>query len=242
MEFYSKTDIGMLRKVNQDAVISRTLSESFAWSLICDGMGGTSGGDIASSIAVKEVAKYLEDNLSETLDLENMKNVMYNAIEIANNKIFEESLQNKLLSSMGTTVVLCIVKNSTMHVMYAGDSRVYLLSGAHIKQITKDHSIVQEMVDRGEITQKDARNHPQKNIITRALGIDKDIEVDYLEANLNKGDMILLCTDGLTNEVSDDDIYDICVNNDISKVPERLIKKANLSGGRDNITVSVAQI
>ncbi len=243
MEFYSKTDVGLLRKVNQDAVNSKALGENFAWSLVCDGMGGTNGGDVASSIAIDEISKYLCTNLNNELSTENIKTTMHNAVESANTKIFEKSCSDKLLSSMGTTVVLCLVRKKMLYAMYAGDSRVYLLSKEEgIKQITKDHSIVQEMVDRGEITKHDAKNHPQKNIITRALGVDKDIELDYVEMELKKDDIVLLCTDGLTNEVDENDIYDICMNSEISKIPEKLIRKANKSGGRDNITVSVTKI
>lgn len=242
MEFYHKTDVGALRKVNQDAVASKVLSPNFAWSLICDGMGGANGGDVASNLAVSEVSNYLDENLSENMSLEEIKVLMYNAIENANNKIFEKSLKHAEFSNMGTTIVLCIVKDKTLSIMYAGDSRVYLLSKSGITQLTKDHSVVQEMVDSGEITPEDAKNHPQKNIITRALGVRENIQLDYVKENLNSNDIILLCTDGLTNEISDDNIYNFCMNNAISEIPEKLIRAANISGGRDNITVSVAQI
>ena len=143
---------------------------------------------------------------------------------------------------MGTTAVLCIVENDTLHIMYAGDSRVYLLDNEKIKQITKDHSVVQEMVDSGKITQEDAKNHPQKNIITRALGVRKNIELDYMKIKIKTNEIILLCTDGLTNEVSESEIHDICIKNNISEIPEKLIRKANKAGGHDNITVAVAQV
>ncbi len=243
MEFYSKTDIGLLRRVNQDAVESRVISTDFAWSVVCDGMGGTNGGDVASSMAIAEISKHLCDNLTETLNAEEIKIIMYNAIKSANTKIFEKARSDKLLSNMGTTVVLCIVRGEMLYTMYAGDSRVYVLSkGSGIKQVTKDHSVVQEMVDRGEITSRDAKNHPQKNIITRALGVDEEVELDYISTELKKDDIILLCTDGLTNEIDEKDIYNICMNNDISTIPEKLIRQANKSGGRDNITVAVAKI
>lgn len=243
MEFYSKTDIGLVRKINQDAVESKTVDTDFLWSIICDGMGGTNGGDVASSTAIKEISEYLCEHLNSSQTSEKIKVSMYNAIESANTKIFEKARSDKLLSNMGTTVVLGIVKESTLHVMYAGDSRVYVLNREHgIKQITKDHSVVQEMVDRGEITRHDAKNHPQKNIITRALGVDREVELDYIETKLKKDDIVLLCTDGLTNEVDEDDIYSICMNNDISKIPEKLVRQANKLGGRDNITVSITKI
>ncbi len=242
MEFYHKTDVGVSRKINQDAVVSKNLSSCFAWSLICDGMGGTSGGDVASELAVNEVSSYLDEKLSEDLSPDDMKILMYSAIEKANNKVFEKASENTALHGMGTTVVLCVLKDTTLHIMYAGDSRVYLISGKEILQLTRDHSVVQEMVDSGEITQEDAKNHPQKNIITRALGVRKDIELDYIQFALKPGEIVLLCTDGLTNEISDGDIRSICVNNDVSEIPEKLIRAANKSGGRDNITVSVTKI
>lgn len=242
MEFYCKTDVGVSRKINQDAVASRTLNSNFAWSIVCDGMGGTNGGDVASILAVSEVTEYLDDNLNEDTSAENIKILMYNAIENANNKIFEKASENTALRGMGTTIVLCVVNDKTLHIMYAGDSRVYVISKSGIRQVTKDHSIVQEMVDSGEITQEDAKNHPQKNIITRALGVRKDVELDYMQLSLESDEIVLMCSDGLTNEISDDEICSICANNDISKIPDKLIREANKSGGRDNITVSVTKI
>ena len=140
---------------------------------------------------------------------------------------------------MGTTVVLCVIENGTLHIIHAGDSRAYLINKSKIKQLSKDHSIVQEMVDSGEITPKEAKNHPQKNIITRALGVNADIKLDYTKAKLKEGDIILSCTDGLTNYLSERDIYKICSQNVLSSVTDKLVAEGNKRGGGDNITVSV---
>ncbi len=242
MNFYSKTDIGKVRISNQDAVNTRSINENLAWSLVCDGMGGSKGGDIASTMAVEEISNYINENLNEQFDFKNVKELMYNAIQDANLKIFQKASSSKSLKNMGTTVVLCIIKDDVLHIMYAGDSRVYLISDKKIRQVSTDHSIVQEMVDHGEITIQDAKNHPQKHIITRALGVIKDIKLDYIKVDLNKEDIVLMCTDGLTNELDDKEICKICLENSISLVPEKLIKKANKHGGNDNITVSAVKI
>ncbi len=239
MEFYSKTDVGKARKTNQDAVNVKEISDDFVWSVVCDGMGGTSGGDVASRTAVEEVTKYLDRNLNENKNFEKIKEIMYSAVQEANEAIYEKARKDDELSSMGTTVVLCAIVGDMLHVMHAGDSRAYLIDKSGIKQLSKDHSIVQEMIENGEITQKEAKNHPRRNIITRALGIEADIKLDYTQIKLQKDDIILLCTDGLTNHLDENQIFKICSNSDFSSVAKKLVDEANKHGGSDNITVAV---
>lgn len=239
MEFYSKTDIGKVRKTNQDAVKIKKISDNLAWSVVCDGMGGTNGGDVASHLAVEKITQYLDTYLNESENSEKIKEIMYTAVQESNSVIFEKAQNNEELNRMGTTVVLCVIEKDNLHIMHAGDSRVYLISKSKIKQLSKDHSIVQEMIDSGEITLKEAKNHPQKNIITRALGVNSDIKLDYTEIELKEGDIILSCTDGLTNYLSEKDIYKICSQNDFPSVAEKLINEGNKRGGSDNITVSI---
>ncbi len=239
MEFYSKTDIGKVRKTNQDAVNIKKISESRVWTVVCDGMGGTNGGDIASHTAVEEITKYLDSHLVGEEDSEKIKQIMYTAVQEANSIIFKKAQNTENLKRMGTTVIICVVTKDDLHVVHAGDSRVYLVNKSKIKQLSKDHSIVQEMIDSGEITPKEAKNHPQKNIITRALGVNPDLKIDYTRTKLEKGDVVLSCTDGLTNHLSEKEIYKICNQSDFSLVVDKLISEGNKRGGSDNITVSV---
>lgn len=237
---FSKTDIGRVRKVNQDAVKTEVISDNLAWSVVCDGMGGQAGGDIASEIAVIMISKFLSDNLSELKTSDEIKSVMYEAVSGANQAIYLKSEKDKNLKNMGTTVIVCVVNRNKLYVAHMGDSRAYLISNDKITQITTDHSMVQEMLDNGKLTIEEARNHPQKNIITRALGVSSDIKLEYNTIDIKKGDIVLSCTDGLTNTVEEQDIYNICKNpkNQEEAVSE-LITTGNKNGGNDNITVSL---
>ncbi len=242
MEFYSKTDIGRFRQSNQDAVRTKSLDDNFVWSAVCDGMGGTNGGEIASTTAINEIANYLDFHLYQQGSCEKMEETLKNAVQNANSIIFKYANKSKIFKKMGTTVVLGAVHNKVLHIAYAGDSRAYIIRENQIKQLTKDHSVVQQMIDSGEITKQDAKNHPQKNIITRAVGVHPEVEVDCIQTELKSGDIILMCTDGLTNHVSDENICKICLKNKFSEVANKLIYEANKLGGSDNITVSVIKI
>lgn len=237
---FSKTDIGRVRKVNQDAVKTEVISDNLAWSVVCDGMGGQAGGDIASNISVIMISKFLSDNLSELKTSDEIKSVIYEAVSSANQAIYLKSEKDKNLKNMGTTVIVCVVSMNKLYVAHMGDSRAYLISDDEITQITKDHSMVQEMLDNGKLTIEEARNHPQKNIITRALGVNPEIKLEYNTLDIKKGNIILSCTDGLTNTVEEQDIYNICKKCDNKEeAVGKLISKGNKNGGNDNITVSL---
>lgn len=237
---FSKTDIGRVRKVNQDAVKTEVISDNLAWSVVCDGMGGQAGGDIASNIAVIMISKFLSDNLSELKTSDEIKSVIYEAVSSANQAIYLKSEKDKNLKNMGTTVIVCVVSMNKLYVAHMGDSRAYLISDDEITQITTDHSMVQEMLDNGKLTIEEARNHPQKNIITRALGVNPEIKLEYNTIDIQKGNIILSCTDGLTNTVEEQDIYNICKKCDNKEeAVGKLISKGNKNGGNDNITVSL---
>ncbi len=237
---FSKTDIGRVRKVNQDAVKTEVISDNLAWSVVCDGMGGQAGGDIASNIAVIMISKFLSDNLSELKTSDEIKSVIYEAVSSANQAIYLKSEKDKNLKNMGTTVIVCVVSMNKLYVAHMGDSRAYLISDDEITQITTDHSMVQEMLDNGKLTIEEARNHPQKNIITRALGVSPEIKLEYNTLDIKKGNIILSCTDGLTNTVEEQDIYNICKKCDNKEeAVGKLISKGNKNGGNDNITVSL---
>lgn len=241
MEIYSKTDIGKKRSSNQDAVAGKIISEGLAWTVVCDGMGGASGGDIASNEAVEEISKVM-GSINESMSKENILGLMNKAVQAANTVVFNKSQSDESLHGMGTTVVLAVVSGSHLYVMHAGDSRAYLISGSEITQVGVDHSIVQEMVDSGEITSTEARNHTRKNIITRALGIGNLVELDCNTADLKPEDIVLVCSDGLSNHLEDDEICEIAKEKSLRTIAELLIDKCNIRGGKDNITVSLVRL
>lgn len=241
MEIYSKTDIGKKRSSNQDAVAGKIISEGLAWTVVCDGMGGASGGDIASNEAVEEISKVM-GSINESMSKENILELMNKAVQAANTVVFNKSQSDESLHGMGTTVVLAVVSGNHLYVMHAGDSRAYLISGSEITQVGVDHSIVQEMVDSGEITSTEARNHTRKNIITRALGIGNLVELDCNTADLKPEDIVLVCSDGLSNHLEDDEICEIAKEKSLRTIAELLIDKCNIRGGKDNITVSLVRL
>ena len=241
MEIYSKTDIGKKRSSNQDAVAGKIISEGLAWTVVCDGMGGASGGDIASNEAVEEISKVM-GSINESMSKENILELMNKAVQAANTVVFNKSQSDESLHGMGTTVVLAVVSGSHLYVMHAGDSRAYLISGSEITQVGVDHSIVQEMVDSGEITSTEARNHTRKNIITRALGIGNLVELDCNTADLKPEDIVLVCSDGLSNHLEDDEICEIAKEKSLKTIAELLIDKCTSRGGKDNITVSLVRL
>lgn len=239
MKFYSKTDIGKKRETNQDSVGGEIVSDNLAWTVVCDGMGGIKGGDVASTMAVEKITETIIRKLHPELSEDQITELMQDSIYEANKDIYEKSISQKELQGMGTTVVLGMIVGNNLYVMHAGDSRAYLISGPGIKQIGVDHSIVQEMVTSGQLTPEEAKNHLQKNIITRALGIGEKVELDYNKEKLKDQDVLLVCTDGLSNHLEDGEIYQIVCKEKLSDVPTALISECNCRGGKDNITVSL---
>lgn len=236
MIIHSKIDKGIIRNSNQDAFIAGQLAENITFAIVCDGMGGANAGNIASEIAVKTVSEYLYNSFRDNMTLNDFERTLKNAISSANLLIFNKAVKDEALKGMGTTIVAAIVKDNDAIIAHVGDSRIYLLND-EIKQLTKDHSIVQTLIENGEISPDDAKHHPRKNVITRALGVEAEVVADFDELTLNTNDTLLLCTDGLTNYVPEANIYEIFKQNDLSLVSETLVSKANENGGGDNITV-----
>ena len=239
MKAYAKTDIGKKRSMNQDYFYcSNNPVGSFQNLLIAaDGMGGHKAGDHASKLCVENIVKSISSNIHST-----PVTVFNEAIMAANKVVYEEARRYPQYEGMGTTVVACTLLDKTLYVANIGDSRLYLISD-EIKQVTSDHSLVEEMVKKGDITEREARVHPQKNIITRALGIDDQVHADYFEISVETSDIVLLCTDGLTNMIEDDDIeYIVKHSGSIEKAVNSLVAKANENGGYDNITVILAVV
>lgn len=236
MIIHSKIDKGIIRNSNQDAFIAGQLSENITFAIVCDGMGGANAGNVASEIAVKTVSEYLYNSFRENLTIDEIARLLSSAIKSANLQIYERATKNETLKGMGTTIVVAVALGNEAVISHLGDSRIYLVNDS-ISQLTKDHSIVQTLIESGKISEADAKVHPRKNVITRALGVEEDIIVDNDFITLTSGDTLLLCTDGLTNFVDVDTIFSTFKNNEISLVCEKLVELANLGGGGDNITV-----
>lgn len=234
MKTFSKTDIGMVREVNQDYVFVSDLPVGKLPNLfiVADGMGGHKAGEYASRFTVEVV----KDELARSTE-DGPEAMIRQAITSANQRLLETARQDSKLEGMGTTLVVATVIERTLYFANVGDSRLYLLNH-DIKQVSKDHSLVQEMVRLGGIKEEDAKNHPDKNIITRAIGAKEQVEVDFYEYRLKKGDIVLMCTDGLSNMVEDTEILHIVKGSrDIVEAVEGLINKANENGGKDNIGI-----
>ncbi len=241
MRVYGRTDIGRVRQSNQDAFVCGTLSETALFAVVCDGMGGANGGNIASAIAAKVTAERLVENYRNNMTMDSVRNILESAVSAANAEIYDAALADPSLRGMGTTMVVAVVCNDNVCVAHVGDSRAYSLTRKErrIQQVTTDHSVVQEMIAGGRLTQAEAKNHPRKHFITRALGVEETVECDFAVFPYPENGMILLCTDGLTNMVDTDEINIIAYSSGKDEIADRLIAAANMSGGSDNITVAV---
>ena len=238
MKTFSKTDVGRTRAVNQDYVLvcDQPIGNLPNLLIVADGMGGHNAGDYAS----RYVAEKVKEELAKSEE-DGPKAMMTKAISSANTNLIQISKQDDRLKGMGTTLVVATVIEHTLYFANIGDSRLYLLNDG-IKQLSRDHSFVQEMVRLGGINAEEAKRHPDKNIITRAIGAKEKVEIDFFEYRLKKGDMILMCTDGLSNMMEDDEIYRIVKSSrDLVEATERLIDRANDNGGKDNIGVVLAE-
>ena len=236
MKIIAKTDVGQLRSSNQDSYAAGEFRNGVAWVVVCDGMGGNAGGNVASSTAVKYISERITSSYRENMSSSSIKNLLVTAITNANYEIFDMAEANPELQGMGTTVVAAVITDTSLFVAHAGDSRAYIVSSNELIQVTRDHSVVQNMLESGEITEDEAVHHPRKNLITRALGVDENLKIDFTEEDTRADDRFLICTDGLTNFVSDEDIYRIVTETSGIDPVATLVDTANANGGGDNIT------
>ncbi len=242
MVIYGTSNVGKIRKDNQDSYLFDTFDTNCGFAVVCDGMGGASGGKTASLTAVNIFASNLA-NLSEDCSGDDVYEILNKAIDKANFDIYSKAIKDDSLHGMGTTLVSTVIVNDSAYFTNIGDSRAYLLRDGKLKRITRDHSAVQELVDQGLLTEHQARNHPNKNIITRALGVDKVIKYDFFVEKLEKDDIIIMCTDGVTNHVDDLEIpFEIIKQQNLETVPQKLVELANQRGGSDNSTVVIIKI
>lgn len=237
MRIFGFSDKGSIRTDNQDSFIYGELFDGSHYAIVCDGMGGVSGGSVASDIAVKAFKEEIEKKYHQFMSVSEMKRLIKEAVNVANSIIFEISSKETALSGMGTTIVFAIIIDGTAYITHIGDSRAYHIRDNKAIKLTKDHSFVQEMLDLGQLTTEEAKNHPKKNIITKALGVQKHIEGEFTTVNLEDNDILLLCTDGLTNYVEDEEIPTLIEYNDLEFSVNKCIKTAMERGGSDNITL-----
>lgn len=236
MIIHSKTDIGKSRSSNQDAYFAASLTSGAVFAIVCDGMGGANAGNVASETAVKIISEYVLHSYRLDMDSFDISKMLKNAIISANIEIYEMSQKNPELNGMGTTVVAVLVNRDKAVVINVGDSRAYHI-GEELTQITKDHSVVQSLIESGKITSEDAKVHPSKNVITRALGAEENVVTDSYEVTLSKESKLLICSDGLSSFAEEEEILNIFKSAEKEDITDELIELANNGGGGDNITV-----
>ncbi len=237
MKGFAKTDVGKAREMNQDYYSIPSSESDLQLYILADGMGGYNGGEIASRLAAETTKNYTQNNFKKIEhDKEAILKLVKDAMEYANMVVYEESKKDENLQGMGTTLDVCFIYNSKIYIGHVGDSRIYLIKKDIARKITKDHSYVQQLVEDKKITREEAEHHPKKNMLLKALGCTSYVEPDIRARNLEKDDILLMCSDGLTNMVEESKIYEV-VRENKEKAPEILVNLANNAGGYDNITV-----
>jgi protein phosphatase len=233
------TDKGKIRKKNEDSVLisNEPLGPLQNLYVISDGMGGHSAGEIASEKSITFFLEFI--TAKKAPEGAGLLDFLVDASKFANEKVLEYAARRESLRGMGATFTACVIENDKVYIAHVGDSRAYLVGGGEIFQLTVDHTYVNEMVKSGIISKEEAKNHPNKNIITRAIGVDSGLEIDCYAREIAKGDIVLLCSDGLSNMLDDSDIKNIVVSNPLDKIANVLVEAANACGGDDNISVIV---
>lgn len=231
-----KSDTGLIRKYNEDS-FDYLVTDEYEIYIVADGMGGHNAGDVASKCAVNNITSFIKENYGE---YQKKETILVNAIKYANKIIYKNSLENNRLQGMGTTIVALFKNNDFLQIANVGDSVAFGIKDHKLKKITIDHSLVQELINIGSITEEEGRVHPKKNIITRAVGTNINLEVDIFTIDKDSYDGFLLCTDGLTNELNKWEIEKILSESQLNtNVSETLIDMAKKKGGKDNITVLI---
>ena len=237
MVYAALTDVGLKRTNNEDSYVINDNNKKKKLFIVADGMGGHNAGEIASSEAAKMVEDYVFSHDG------NIDDVLTEAVYGANRELFIRASENSAMSGMGTTIDACVVEKNKIHIAHVGDSRVYVLNNDLMCKITKDHSIVGMMLEEGSITEEEAKVHPQRNYITRAVGTSVNLEIDIICEEVHSGEWVLMCTDGLTNMVDKGELHSIVINAEsVDAAACSLVKKAKDNGGDDNITVVLFRV
>jgi protein phosphatase len=238
VKLWAVTDIGLVRKENQDAYATvQETAAGYTICVVCDGMGGPAGGKLASKIAVETFTSELEKVLTPEMTHEQLREASSYAVSLANHAICQRAKELEEYRNMGTTLVAAVVRGNEAVITNVGDSRAYHICESGIRRVTKDHSLVERMVDHGDITAEEARYHPNRNLITRALGVDSNEESDGFFCTLQPGEFLLLCTDGLSGTVTDQEmLFEVIHSEDHDTCLERLLEIARSQGAPDNVT------
>ncbi len=238
MHAWGLTDTGMVRAQNQDDYAIVKLGKDQLLAVVCDGMGGARSGNIASKMAVEVFTEEVKRTFRSGMKQDKVDKMLTDALELANKAVYEQSQLSEEYKGMGTTLVAALFQKENLTVANVGDSRAYLLNQEGVKSITTDHSLVELMVQRGELTRESAKYHPGKNLITRAVGTETAVSCDLFHCELSKDDSILLCSDGLSNLMSDQEIlFEVVHGVNKNDCCQRLMKIANYRGSPDNVTV-----
>lgn len=243
MEAWGLTDPGKVRSQNQDYYDLRQLDDDTVLAVVCDGMGGARAGNVASRLAVEVFYQEIERVMDQRFSEKEILHMLIEAAELSNSAVYDQSLLSDAYVGMGTTLVAALIQKDKAYVVNIGDSRAYHLTPEEIRMITEDHSVVEMMVKRGEITREQAKNHPVKNLITRAVGTDETVEADTFVEPIKEGDSILLCSDGLSNMMADQEIlFEVAHGADRSNCCRRLLEIAENRGAPDNVTVVLVTV
>ncbi len=242
MEYWVLSDIGCVRTCNQDACTAEQLDKNTLLCVVCDGMGGAKAGNVASALAVDVFAQEVKQSYNGDMDMYARAELLANALKLANFTVYDQSQQFEEFSGMGTTLVATLASSKSATLINVGDSRAYYITGDGITQLTRDHSLVQLMVDRGELTPEQARTYPGKNYITRAVGTEASTQGDIFHAPLERGSYLLLCSDGLSNLLDDQEIlFEVIHGGDKAECCQRLVDIAKRRGAPDNVTCALIQ-
>lgn len=241
MIYSAKTDIGPVRNENQDSILVKNLDSDTILAMVCDGMGGHSYGKQASQLAVDVISKRISDNYRSSQDANSIRNMLLTSVTAANTIVFEKSKSLDDSMIMGTTCTLAVIRENIACIVNVGDSRAYHITD-NIYQITKDHTYKTKLIEEGQISENDDVPEDKKNMITRAVGAEKDISIDYFEIDLEKGDKIFLCSDGVCGYCSDNMIYNIITSADLDIATNELLILAMKNGCTDNLSAALIEI
>lgn len=233
------SDMGRVRNENQDKICAGFLSENAALAVVCDGMGGEASGSVASDLAANQIYRRISEGYQQGMKPNSIRNLMVTAVQAANSIVYEKSCDDIEKNGMGTTCVAVLVEDKTAYIVNVGDSRAYMMDSDGIRQISDDHTYVNELYKHGEITFEEMQNHKMKYIITRAVGVEPKVEADYFEVEETGNFAVFLCTDGLTAYCHPQLIYESVFNKNLDKGVSDLIDYCNACGGKDNISAAV---
>ena len=243
MQYWAITDPGCVRPQNQDTYQIEVLDKNTLLCVVCDGMGGAKSGNVASTLAADVFVEEIRRTWTPNMDIEKQDYMLRGAVKLANFTVFDQAQQFEEFDGMGTTLVAVLIQGKNATVINVGDSRAYALDESGIHQLTNDHSLVQMMIRHGELTPEQARSYPGKNLITRAIGTEASVECDVFHRRVNKGERMLLCTDGLSNLLDDQEIlFEVVHGQDDETLCERLMAIAKNRGAPDNVTCVFVQI